>query len=145
VVGTLFLSAFIVGPVRARLKDLQRAAARLRDGDSTARAREDGADEVTELSAGFNAMAAELGRRTDALETSDRLRRQLITDVSHELMTPLTAVLGHLETLTMDEVRLTEVQRQQQVGVAQREAQRLEGLIGDLGQNVTILVTGSTN
>lgn len=133
-VATLFLSAVIVKPIRARIADLQEAAAKLREGDSTARAHEEGADEVTELAVGFNAMADELGRRTAALETSDRLRRQLITDVSHELMTPLTAVLGHLETLTMDEVRLTESQRQQQVAVAQREAQRLERLIGDLLQ-----------
>lgn len=132
--ATVFLSAVIVKPIRARLADLQQVAAMLREGDSAARAHEEGADEVTELAVGFNAMADELERRTAALETSDRLRRQLITDVSHELMTPLTAVLGHLETLTMDEVRLDEVQRQQQVGVAQREAQRLERLIGDLLQ-----------
>ena len=132
--ATLFLSAVIVKPIRDRLADLQQAAAMLREGDSAARAHEEGADEVTELAAGFNAMADELERRTAALETSDRLRRQLITDVSHELMTPLTAVPGHLETLTMDEVRLDEAQRQQQVGVAQREAQRLERLIGDLLQ-----------
>ena len=132
--AAVFLSAVIVKPIRARLADLQQAAAMLRQGDSAARAHEAGADEVTELAAGFNAMADELERRTAALETSDRLRRQLITDVSHELMTPLTAVLGHLETLTMDEVRLNEAQRQQQVSVAQREAQRLERLIGDLLQ-----------
>ena len=132
--AAVFLSAVIVKPIRARLADLQQAASLLREGDSAARAHEEGADEVTELAAGFNAMANELERRTAALETSDRLRRQLITDVSHELMTPLTAVLGHLETLTMDEVRLDEAQRQQQVSVAQREAQRLERLIGDLLQ-----------
>src|SRR5580704_16326386 len=47
-------------------------------------------------------------------------------------MTPLTAVLGHLETLTMDEIRLDDEQRLRQVTIAIREAKRLERVIGDL-------------
>jgi signal transduction histidine kinase len=131
-VGTLVSSVLIFRPVRSRIQDLQRAADLLRSGDLTARAREDGADEVADLAHAFNAMADELGQRAAALEGADRRRRQLIADVSHELMTPLTAVLGHLETLTMAEVRLNDEQRLHQVTITTREAKRLERLIGDL-------------
>jgi signal transduction histidine kinase len=130
--GTLVSSVLIFSPVRSRIHDLQRAADSLRSGDSRARAREDGADEVADLAHAFNAMAGELGERAAALEGADRRRRQLIADVSHELMTPLTAVLGHLETLSMPEVRLNDEQRRHQVTIATREAKRLERLIGDL-------------
>ena len=130
--GTLVSSVLIFKPVRSRIQDLQRAADSLRSGDSRARAREGGADEVADLAHAFNAMADELGERAAALEGADRRRRQLIADVSHELMTPLTAVLGHLETLSMAEVRLNDEQRRHQVTIATREAKRLERLIGDL-------------
>jgi signal transduction histidine kinase len=130
--GTLVASLTIFGPVRPRILDLQRAAGRLGAGDLTARAREDGSDEVAELARAFNSMADELAKRAGALDASDRARRQLIADVSHELMTPLTAVLGHLETLTMAEVRLDDEKRLRHVAIASREAQRLERLIGDL-------------
>jgi len=132
VIGTLVASLTIFGPVRSRILGLGSAADRLRAGDLTARAREDGSDEVAELARAFNSMADELARRTGALEESDRVRRQLIADVSHELMTPLTAVLGHLETLSMAEVRLDDERRLWHVAIATREAQRLERLIGDL-------------
>jgi signal transduction histidine kinase len=132
IVGTVALSLIIVAPIRLRLRDLQAAAARLRDGDLSARARPRGSDEIADVAEVFNEMAAELSRRTSDLETSDRLRRQLIADVSHELMTPLTVVLGHLETLSMDEVNLDKSQRLHQVEIATREARRLERLIGDL-------------
>jgi signal transduction histidine kinase len=56
----------------------------------------------------------------------------LIADVSHELMTPLTAILGHLETLSMVEVRLDDEKRQRSVAISIREARRLERLIGEL-------------
>jgi signal transduction histidine kinase len=131
-VGTLISSVLIVGPVRSRIQDLRHAAGRLGTGDLTARARAAGKDEVAELARAFNSMAGELEHRAAALEASDRARRQLIADVSHELMTPLTAILGHLETLTMTEVRLDDEKRLRQVAITTREAKRLERLIGDL-------------
>ena len=108
ILGTLVSSVVIVGPVRRRIQDLQRTARRLGEGDSTARAAEGGSDEVADLASTFNSMADELEKRATALKASDGARRQLIADVSHELMTPLTAILGHLETLTMTELRLDE-------------------------------------
>ena len=51
-------------------------------------------------------MADDLGARAAALAASDRARRQLLADVSHELMTPLAAVRGYTETLAMPELRL---------------------------------------
>jgi two-component system OmpR family sensor kinase len=131
-IGTLVSTVVIIGPVRTRIRDLQRTADRLGGGDLSARAMEQGTDEVAELAHAFNTMAEDLGKRAAAVEASDRARRQLIADVSHELMTPLTAVLGHLETLTMAEVRLNDVQRLRQVMITTREAGRLERLIGDL-------------
>ena len=88
-------------------------------------------------------MATQLTRRTSDLETSDRLRRQLVADVSHELMTPLTSVLARLETLGMREVDLSDDQRAGQVAGATAEARRLERLIGDLLASVR-LESGAT-
>ena len=97
-----------------------------------ARAKQDGADEVTELAAAFNLTADELGARTTKLEASDAARRQLLADVSHELMTPVTTIRGYLETLAMPEVQLDLPTRTRYVAVARRETGRLERLIGDL-------------
>ena len=132
VAAILLYSLKVVRPVRASLLQLETAAKRIGAGELTTRVEVDGTDEVAEVARAFNSMADELERHTTALETSDRLRRQLVADVSHELMTPLTAVLGHLETLGMEDVRLDERERQRQVMVATREARRLKRVIGDL-------------
>ncbi len=142
--GTLISALVIFGPVRRRILDLESAAERLGGGDFAARANEEGSDEVAELSRTFNAMAGELSARAEALEASNRARRQLLADVSHELMTPLTAVLGHLETLTMAEVRLDDERRLRHVTVARREAQRLERLVGDLLDAARLEAGGGT-
>ncbi len=130
--GAVVAALVIVRPVRRRIRGLEDAALRLGSGDLEARAREEGNDEVAELARTFNRMASDLGRHAADLEASDRARRQLLADVSHELMTPLTAVLGHLETLMMAEVRLDDARRLKYLGIAAREAHRLERLVGDL-------------
>jgi signal transduction histidine kinase len=65
--------------------------------------RSGGRDEVSSVARAFNDMAAQLEERTSALEQADRTRRQLLADVSHELMTPLSAIRGYVETLRMSE------------------------------------------
>ena len=131
-VGTALIALVVFGPVRRRLKDVQTATERLGAGDLSARAPEHGGDEVAALARSFNQMADELTRRARDLEASDRTRRQLMADVSHELMTPLTAMRGYIETLTMPEVQLDQQTRQRYMGIITDETHRLEQIIGDL-------------
>jgi signal transduction histidine kinase len=131
-VGTALIALVVFGPVRRRLKDVQGATERLGAGDLTARAPEHGGDEVAALARSFNQMADELAARARALEASDRTRRQLMADVSHELMTPLTAMRGYIETLTMSEIQLDPNTRQRYMGIITDETHRLEQIIGDL-------------
>jgi len=80
----------------------------------------------------FNRMAAELEARLSELHRADRVRRQLLADVSHELMTPLTAIRGYLETLAMTGVVRDEATRDRYVRVVTEETLRLEAIVGDL-------------
>jgi two-component system sensor histidine kinase ResE len=77
-------------------------------------------------------MAADLSARAQALETSDRTRRQLLADVSHELNTPITAMRGYLETLTMPDLAVDEETRAKYLSIIGDETSRLERLVGDL-------------
>ena len=132
VVGTMLIALFVFGPARRRLKQVQDASERLGAGDLTARAPDSGGDEVAALARSFNRMADELTSRARALETSDNARRQLLADVSHELMTPLTAIRGYIETLSMADVPLDPQTRARYLRIAQDETHRLEHIIGDL-------------
>ena len=131
-VGTAMIALVVFGPVRRRLRDVQDATERLGSGDLSARAPEHGGDEVAALARSFNRMADELAARARALDASDQARRQLMADVSHELMTPLTAMRGYIETLTMPEVQLDAQTRQRYIGIVNDETHRLEQIIGDL-------------
>ena len=131
-VGAAAAALLIFGPVRRRLRQLEDAAARIGAGDTRVRAPDHGGDEVAALAQSFNRMAADLETRAAALAASDHARRQLLADVSHELMTPLTAMRGYLETLAMAELRLDPPTRERYLRVVDEETRRLERIIGDL-------------
>ena len=132
IVGTVLASVVIFGPARRRLRHLEEAARRFGSGDLSARAPDRGGDEIAEVATAYNAMAGDLSRRADALAASDRARRQLLADVSHELTTPVTAMRGYLETLTMPEIALDERTRARYLTIISDESARLERIIGDL-------------
>ena len=130
--GTALAALLIFGPAHRRLRGLESAARRLGAGEGGARAPDSGGDEISSVARSFNAMAAEIVQRADALQAADRARRQLLADVSHELMTPLTAMRGYLETLRLPGLALEPAARDRYTAIVLEETLRLERLIGDL-------------
>ena len=132
ITGVAAAALLIFRPTHKRLRALELAARALGEGRTDMRASESGGDEVAELARAFNRMADDLRARADALAASDRSRRQLLADVSHELMTPLTAIRGYVQTLAMADVPIDAETRQRYLAVADHETYKLEAIIGDL-------------
>ena len=131
-VGAASAALLIFGPAHRRIRALEQAARALGRGRTDVRAVESGGDEVSSLAHAFNRMADDLSARASALAASDRARRQLLADVSHELMTPLAAVRGYTETLAMPELKLDAETQQRYLAIIGDETLKLEALIGDL-------------
>lgn len=130
--GTVLATLVIFRPAQARLSALEDAARRFGEGDLSARAPAKGGDEVTAVANAFNRMATDLAARQAQLVEAARARRQLLADVSHELMTPLTAIRGYAETLALPQFLPSSTEGQRAVKVIQEEGERIERLVGDL-------------
>jgi signal transduction histidine kinase len=130
--GTTLTALFVFRPVHKRLRTLEHAARALGEGRTDVRATETGGDEVSSLARTFNRMAMDLESRATALAASDRTRRQLLADVSHELMTPLSAIRGYVETLGMADLPIDQDTRKRYLDIVEQETHKLEAIIGDL-------------
>jgi two-component system sensor histidine kinase BaeS len=130
--GTAVAALVVFRPAQARLRALEDAANRFGEGDLTARAPASGGDEVAAVAHAFNRMAADLAARQAQLVEADRARRQLLADVSHELMTPLTAIRGYAETLALPQFAPATKEGQRAVKVIEEEGKRIERLVKDL-------------
>ncbi len=87
-------------------------------------------DEVGDLDRIFYTMAARIAEQVGSLRESDRLRRELVENVSHDLRTPLTALQGYLETLQLG--TLSEDDKRRYLDVATKHSAQLSTLVGEL-------------
>lgn len=87
-------------------------------------------DEVGDLNRVFYSMAARIAEQVNSLKESDRLRRELVANVSHDLRTPLTALQGYLETLQLR--TLSEDEKRRYLGIATKHSAQLNLLVGEL-------------
>lgn len=115
------------------LAQMTTAAARMAGGDYAARVAVAAPDELGNLATNFNEMAAALERDVRELQRQERLRRELIANVSHELATPLTAIQGFTEAL-IDGVVQEQSDREETTRLIAREAARLRRLVDQLRQ-----------
>ena len=89
-------------------------------------------DEVGQLAGSFNKMADTIVANMEELQKTDKLRRELIANVSHDLRSPLASIKGYLETLQIKESDLTSETRREYVDTILNVTNGLEGLVDQL-------------
>ncbi len=105
----------------APLREMGAAARQFAKGDLSVRIQAPGRkDEVGELAEAFNQMA-------DALERSEKNRREFIANVSHELKTPMTTISGFADGLLDGTIPPEESQRY--LAIISDETKRLSRLV----------------
>ena len=115
-----------------RFKNMAVVVQRFERGDYSVRVRDPKGDEVAALSATFDTMADTIVANMDALREKDELRRELVQNISHDLRTPLTAVLGYLETIEVKSAQLSETERNELLHVVVENVEHLKEMIDEL-------------
>jgi signal transduction histidine kinase len=136
VLATATIGLLVFGLLTRRLKRLSREMRRVSDsgfelspsvGELT-----EGGDEIDGLARSFADMSSRINSQIEQLKENDRLRRELVSNISHDLRTPLSAMQGYLETLVVKGDTLTKEERKRYLQIACRHTVRLGTLIGDL-------------
>jgi len=125
------LGAVLAWQLASPLRRLIRATERIAAGDLAHRVVVRSRDELGRLAQAFNRMA-------EALQRSERARRNLIADIAHELRTPLTVIQGNLEAMLDGVFPLT----QESLAPVYEETLQLGKLVEDL-RELTLAEAGT--
>ena len=91
----------------------------------------EGDDEFADMAENLNNMVEELRQLMDKERESERTKNELITNVAHDLRTPLTSIIGYLELLS-GPVKLNEEMQKKYLDITYKKSKRLQKLIEDL-------------
>lgn len=125
----VIIFAVMTRPLRHLARDMERFQA---DELKSTHLKAAGGDEIHYLGRAFDTMKTRIREQMTRLEETDRLRRELVSNVSHDLRTPLASMQGYLETLTLRNNQLDENQRREYLDIAYKHCQRLTHLVQEL-------------
>jgi signal transduction histidine kinase len=132
VLGSLPLTSLLIGilmsvlmsrSVTRPILELAEATRIIGQRDLSFRVAAQGSQEIQELADSFNHMA-------DDLERAERARRNLMSDVAHELRTPLAVLEGNLRAM-LDGVHTPS---EEEIGLLFQQTHHLKRLVSDLGE-----------
>lgn len=89
-----------------------------------------GVDELSLLASDINDMSSNLKSKIEEEKAAEKMKSELITNVSHDLRTPLTALIAYLKLLEDEKIETDD--RQKFVSIATEKAENIKILIDDL-------------
>lgn len=143
--GAVLGTALLTGRLLLPLKKLEQSSRRMAQGEYETPIEAESRDEIGQLAESFEAMRRQVRRHIREAEELAEGRRLLLGALTHELKTPLTALIGYSEALLR--LKMTESQKQESLAFIHKESLRLEDmtqkmltLVGEQGGGETELV-----
>ncbi|MDD6208254.1 MAG: HAMP domain-containing sensor histidine kinase [Clostridiales bacterium] len=90
-----------------------------------------GDDEFANIAAGLNKMIEKIDYVIKSERQNEMAKNSLITNVAHDLRTPLTSIIGYLQ-LAAGEGHASPEERKKYIEIAYQKSRRLEGMLEDL-------------
>ncbi len=135
--GIILLVTGIVGMIlfaflTRRLRRMAATIEKFDEGNMNQRVPVDSNDEIGRLAQSFNSMADTLQENVKELKKSDKLRRELIANVSHDLRSPLASIQGYLETILLKGAELSDEKREKYFNIILKNTVGLRKLVDEL-------------
>ncbi|MCM1049592.1 MAG: HAMP domain-containing histidine kinase [Clostridiales bacterium] len=128
---SLFLTQWLQKGVFTPVNQLNTAMQNIAEGNLEYRLESDGKGEIGELYRNYEDMRLRLKESTDEKIEHEKQNRELISNISHDLKTPITAVKGYVEGI-MDGVADTPEKMDKYIKTIYNKANDMDRLINEL-------------
>lgn len=113
------------------LKEIINGIERMKNGDMSMEIPVEGEDELAIIANSINEMRSRISSEYETKKVAEQTKDDLITNVAHDLRTPLTSIIGYLDLVKREDL-LTPEQRRKYISIVYDKAKSLENLIEDL-------------
>lgn len=120
------------------LRILGEAVRAFERGDRGRRVSLAGRDELADLGRSFNEMAATIEADMEKLREAERMRKEMLGNVSHDLRSPLASIKGYLETILLKDGQLSPEERRRFLEVSLKNTAILQRLVEELFELVKL-------
>ena len=131
ILTAMVLVLWVYGSMIRQINRLQEAAKRVQSGDLDFELKPEGNDEMGQLIQAFEDMRVRLKENAEEKIQSDRESKELISNISHDLKTPITAIKGYVEGIR-DGVADTPEKMDKYLGTIYNKANEMNLLINEL-------------
>ncbi len=129
---TLVLGLIVFRLLTGRLRHVSETVKSFEQGQLEKRVTVNSEDEIGLLGTSFNQMADTLVANMNEIKQIDKLRRELVANVSHDLRSPLASIQGYLETILSKEPEIDPQERSKYYETVLRNTKKLGSLIEEL-------------
>ncbi len=117
---------------RKQFEEINKVINSINSGDLSARVSLSSGSELLGLGGKINQIAEKLYQAFTSVQQSDRMRRELISNVSHDLNTPLASALGYVRRTLQEDASMLSERGKRYLGHAETNLEMLGRLIREL-------------
>ncbi len=130
----LALFRYFTFPIRSLAQDMHKVKTKkfALDSIDLTRWQQSSHNEVAQLGCAFVSMVKQINQQIEQLDHNDKTRREMLAHLSHDLRTPLSAMQGYLEILSLKHESLSPMEREQHIATISRNAAQLKLLIDQI-------------
>lgn len=128
----IYILVFIIKQIRIRkcINNIYVASTKIRQGDFNHNIEEKGPQTLRDTAENLNNIKDGLEKAINDATRSEKLKSELITNVSHDLKTPLTSIINYIDLLKDQDA--TEEEKKKYIEILDQKSARLKILIEDL-------------
>ncbi len=129
---TSILGLLAIYIITRNLNNIIAAFQQFKAGNHSVRIDMKSGGELANVADTFNSMAETIQQNIIQLKSVEELRKELITNVSHDLRSPIASIQGFAETILLKEKNISEEERKKYLEIILQNSENLSKLVNDL-------------
>jgi signal transduction histidine kinase len=131
-IGSALVGLLALWFIVKKLNRIIRGIRKFEDGDLKTRIDVKSNDDLDQIGTVFNSMADTIEQNIEELKGVENLRKELISNISHDLRTPISSIQGYAETLILKKKTIGKEEEEKYLGVIYKNCENLQDLVTNL-------------